>query len=204
MTSTQTIDAIFQRTEAAGLEIPPDVLSSCAGYLDLLSTWNQRINLTALPLSPATPQAIDRLIVEPLLAAPFLEPDSAWADLGSGGGSPALPLKIARVQTTLTMVESKERKSAFLREVIRVLHVVRANVFTGRFEDAELVGLDAVTIRAVKLDASAVSVVGRMLRKDGLLLIFGSAAHSWAGFLPDKTVQLPGSDGSKLLVLRKL
>jgi 16S rRNA G527 N7-methylase RsmG len=101
------------------------------------------------------------------------------------------------------MVESKERKSAFLREAIRVLHVVRANVFTGRFEDAELIGLDAVTIRAVKLDASAVSVIGRMLRKDGLLMVFGSA-HSWAGFLPDKTVQLPGSDSSKLLVLRKL
>lgn len=203
MTSRQTVDAIVQRLEAVSLQAPPDVLAGCAAYLDLLSIWNRRINLTALPLSPPAPHTIDRLIVEPLVAAPFLEAQSVWCDLGSGGGSPALPLKLARPQTTLTMVESKERKSAFLREAIRTLQIVRASVFTGRFEDSELERLDAVTIRAVKLDASTVSVIGRMLRRGGLLMVFGSA-HSWAGFRQERSVQLPGDDGSKLELFRKL
>ena len=42
-------------------------------------------------------------------------------DIGSGGGSPAIPLKLAAPRIKLWMVESKTRKSAFLREAIRQL-----------------------------------------------------------------------------------
>ncbi len=56
-------------------------------------------------------------------------------DLGSGGGSPAIPLKIARPEFALAMVESKGRKSAFLRDVIRQLSLSRAEVVTDRFEN---------------------------------------------------------------------
>ena len=42
-------------------------------------------------------------------------------DVGSGGGSPAIPLKLAVPRLSLTMVEAKARKSAFLREAIRHL-----------------------------------------------------------------------------------
>ena len=42
-----------------------------------------------------------------------------WFDLGSGNGSPAIPIKLAKPAARLTMVESKERKAAFLREAVR-------------------------------------------------------------------------------------
>ena len=44
-------------------------------------------------------------------------------DVGSGGGSPAIPLKLAAPAVALTMVEVKARKSAFLREAIRQLEL---------------------------------------------------------------------------------
>ena len=79
------------------------------------------MNLTALPLDPPTDETFDRLLIEPLAASRQVRADmaSVWFDLGSGGGRPAIPLKIARQQLRLTMIESKERKSAFLREAAR-------------------------------------------------------------------------------------
>jgi 16S rRNA (guanine527-N7)-methyltransferase len=55
-------------------------------------------------------------------------------DIGSGGGSPAIPLKLSAPAASLTMVEVKARKSAFLREAIRTLRLERSSVETARYE----------------------------------------------------------------------
>ena len=46
-------------------------------------------------------------------------------DIGSGGGSPAIPLVLTLSRLRLVMVESKTRKSVFLREAIRALELPR-------------------------------------------------------------------------------
>ena len=91
------------------------MLEPLEAYFQLLTQWNAKINLTALPLDPPTDETFDRLLVEPLAASKQIptHTPSVWFDLGSGGGSPAIPLKIARPALRLTMIESKERKSAF-------------------------------------------------------------------------------------------
>ena len=72
---------------------------SLDAYYRLLARWNRTINLTALSLDPLADEALDRLFIEPLAAAPYIRealdvtPLSVWFDLGSGGGSPAIPLK---------------------------------------------------------------------------------------------------------------
>jgi len=97
-------------------------LDQVEAYFQLLVKWNRTINLTALPLEPVTDAALDRLFVGPLLSA-RLVPTSPhlWFDFGSGGGIPAVPMKILRPQATLTLIESRQRKAAFLREVVREL-----------------------------------------------------------------------------------
>ncbi|MBW8866026.1 MAG: class I SAM-dependent methyltransferase, partial [Acidobacteria bacterium] len=103
-------------------------------YFSLLARWNPKVNLTALPLNPPGDETFDRLFVEPVVAAAHIEPLNfrdaplKWIDLGSGGGSPAIPLKIVRPSWHLTMVEAKERKAAFLREAIRALRLQEADV----------------------------------------------------------------------------
>lgn len=196
-------DAIRERLVVAGLAVPHDVLEGCADYLALLAVWNRRINLTALPLSPATPQSIDRLIVEPLIAAQFLREGAVWADLGSGGGSPAIPLKVGRPDTTLTMVEARERKGAFLREAVRALGLARTSVLTVRFEEAALRDLDVVTIRAVRISDPIKDVIRSMLKQGGTVLAFGADATSWEGFSGQAEVELPGRDGTRLTVAVK-
>ena len=57
---------IARRAERAGLTPPAELLASLAEYLELLGRWNQKINLTALAVSPPNDDAVDRLLVEPL------------------------------------------------------------------------------------------------------------------------------------------
>ncbi|HEX3645196.1 MAG TPA: 16S rRNA (guanine(527)-N(7))-methyltransferase RsmG [Vicinamibacterales bacterium] len=190
------------------------MLQPLEAYFELLAHWNARINLTALPLDPPTDEAFDRLLVEPLAAArqiPTHTP-SVWFDLGSGGGSPAIPLKIARPALKLTMVESKERKGAFLREAVRALGLADAQVETARFEAvAEKVtfanSADVVTVRAVRTDGQLFDSAARMLKNGGQLLMF-RPSHSPnpdpTGFKHVSTVQLIDVPQSFLTVYRRV
>ena len=63
------------------------MLDPLEAYFRLLTQWNAKINLTALPLEPPTDETFDRLLIEPLAAAPQLETGSdGWAGPGSDWG----------------------------------------------------------------------------------------------------------------------
>jgi 16S rRNA (guanine527-N7)-methyltransferase len=172
-------------------------------YFDLLRRWNNTINLTALPLDELPERTIDRLFIEPLIAAQFVEDRPlSWFDLGSGGGSPAIPLKIVRRASDLTMVESRERKAAFLREVVRSLELPSVKVLAERLEtlplDLEACPADLVTIRAVKLNQELLETVSGLLKPGGRLLLFTVAKVAEAPIarfrlLATKLLPAPGS-----------
>jgi 16S rRNA (guanine527-N7)-methyltransferase len=170
-----------ERARAANLSLGAPLSDKLADYLSLLSRWNTRINLTSLPLDPPTPAAIDRLVVEPLLTAPLLDRSIAiWFDLGSGGGSPAIPLQLAHPAQRLILVESRDRKAAFLREAIRELPVEGAEVEVSRIEQVTArphnSGVaDLVTVRAVKASASLFSDIKALLRFRGQAVLFGAS-----------------------------
>jgi 16S rRNA (guanine527-N7)-methyltransferase len=153
------------------------------------------INLTALSLAPLTDDAIDRLFIEPLAAARYVTTAPIlWFDVGSGGGSPAIPLKIIRPLASLTMVESKGRKAAFLSEVVRELNLEHTDVVQARFEkmarpfsgNAQL-----ITLRAVSPDQALFVTAAELLEAGGHLLWFGGSPWSLPyppGFGPVATV----------------
>ena len=201
----QSLDAaISDRLSVHGVVVESGVSAQCASYLDLLARWNRKINLTALPLEgPQVSSSIDKLVVEPLLAAsvaPF--PDGSWYDLGSGGGSPAIPMRIANPRGSLVMVESRERKCAFLREAVRTLGLVRTSVENSRFESVRQAGdADQVTVRAVRIDPELFALVAGLLRPGGRFVAFG-ATPSDARFELVRRCTLP--DGSPLNVFTHL
>ena len=170
---TESEARLLARARSLDLEIPPPLASALAAYYDLLFRWNRKINLTALADSEA---AIDRLLLEPVIAARVLPRLPRLMDLGSGGGSPAIPLALALEAPSLVMVESRGRKAAFLREAAREAGV-RAVVEASRFE--ELAGqaeyhasMDLVSIRAVRMDEATLSVAERFVRPGGRLALF--------------------------------
>jgi 16S rRNA (guanine527-N7)-methyltransferase len=182
-------------------------------YFRLLTQWNARINLTALPLEIPTDETFDRLLVEPLAAARQVRDTSdVWFDLGSGGGSPAIPLRIARPALRLTMVESKTRKAAFLREAVRAIGLAEASVENDRFEEvaqkADCAGAGAlVTVRAVKADSGLFETARLLLDGSGRLLLFRpshDAETDPPGFARVSTVRLTEAPSTYLSIYRRV
>jgi 16S rRNA (guanine527-N7)-methyltransferase len=214
VTSLEFRDRLARRTRRAKAPIALGMLEPLEAYFRLLTQWNAKINLTSLPLDIPTDETFDRLLVEPLAASKQIptQASSVWFDFGSGGGSPAIPRKIARPAHRLTMIESKERKSAFLREAIRTLLLTDTVVTTERFEDvasrAEFAGRgDMVTVRAVKADSALFESAGRLLRNEGRLLWFRpahAASPDPPGFQRLLTVQLIDVPQSFLSVYRRM
>ena len=172
---------IRRRVARGGLSVPDETLARLEAYIEHLTRWNRKINLTALRLDPLTDEAVDRLIVEPVTAAREIRSNDRFViDVGSGGGSPAIPLLIAAPSPLrMVMVESKVRKSAFLREVIRQLELSDASVENARFEellprqDLHEVA-DLVTFRAVRADPRLWTGIQAFLKPVGRVFWFGS------------------------------
>ena len=143
-------ERLQRRAERAGLRLAPAPAARLAAYVALLLRWNERVNLTALG---GDDRGLDRLVLEPLLAARRIPRGAgALVDIGSGGGSPAIPIRIARPRLFVRMVEARVRKAAFLREAVRQLKLDGVVVERCRYEElldrAELRGAhDVLTIR---------------------------------------------------------
>jgi len=174
-------DSLLRRAAAAGIEVPHHVEEQFVKYWALFTRWSRSINLTSLPLNPPSDMAIDRLFLEPLAAAPFFPREAEhWVDLGSGGGSPAIPMKIRLVSPFLVLTEARERKAVFLREVIRQLGLATSEVVTGRFEEfaaGRRGWADVVTSRAVAADELLATTARGLLKPTGQLLLFQSGAN---------------------------
>jgi 16S rRNA (guanine527-N7)-methyltransferase len=215
VTSREFQDRLGRRAKRAGVNLTPQLSSRLETYFRLLETWNRKINLTGLNLAEAAPETIDRLLIEPLVAARYIPAGAArMLDVGSGGGSPAIPIALARSSISLVMVESKTRKAVFLREAVRAVELGRAEVAASRFEELltrpELhEAHDLVTIRAVRIEPRVLSNLQAFLKTRGALFLFRGATTAdpsetvppplaWAATYP-----LLESLRSRLVVLEK-
>ena len=179
MSARELRQRIQKRAKRAGVDLSVELLEGLECYFALLTRWNAKINLTSFQLDAAGhDDAIDRLVMEPVIAARHVPSTAQSAiDIGSGGGSPAIPLALAAPQLRLRMVESKTRKAVFLREAVRELNLDRATVETSRFEELltrpELhEGLDLVTIRAVRVEPRTLVSLQAFLKPGGELFLF--------------------------------
>ena len=217
MSARELRERLRRRARHANLNPAADLLEGLERYYVLLARWNAKMNLTAFKLPPGgDDEAIDRLLLEPLVAARQLPSHTtSMLDTGSGGGSPAIPLKLATPTMRLRMVEVKTRKAVFLREAVRELALNDADVETARFE--ELLArpemhesADVVTIRAVRVEPKVLMTLQAFLKPRGLLLLFrgpsgGQFAETVTPPLVWKaTFPLLESLRSRLVVLEKV
>jgi len=200
---------IARRAKRSNLDLHAEQLAAHADFLALLSAWNARMNLTALA---DRDDAVDRLILEPVAASRVLQGATGILDVGSGGGSPAIPLKVQLAQASLIMVESKIRKGAFLREAARKLGLANVRVESRRFEElltdaAVHECCDVVTIRAVRVQLSTLVATQAFLKPGGRLALFRGPGEEPLPMVPTLTAEsdepLVESLRSRLIVLRK-
>lgn len=149
-------------------------------YEDLVRKWSPTINL----VSRATlPEFRDRHILDSAQIHELAPPGTAhWADLGSGGGLPGIVLAILNAErspaTHHSLVESDQRKAAFLRTCLRALDLT-GTVENARAEDLPSLQADVVTARALAPLPRLLPLVHRHLAPGGTALLpKGQSAQS--------------------------
>lgn len=119
--------------EEIGVRLGPAELVLFADYHREILFWNRRINIVS---ECSAREIVIRHFLDSLTPAPFLDhPAGALIDLGSGGGFPGIPLRIALPGLQLTLVEASRKKSSFLSHVVRTLRLGGVQVVRERVEE---------------------------------------------------------------------
>jgi 16S rRNA (guanine527-N7)-methyltransferase len=102
-------------------------------YLQELQEWNRKINLVA---DAGTELIINRHFLDSLtcLQSGIINRAGALLDIGAGAGFPGIPLKIVIPQLKLTLIESIQKKSRFLENIIDKLNLKHSQIISDRAE----------------------------------------------------------------------
>jgi 16S rRNA (guanine527-N7)-methyltransferase len=157
-------------------------------YLDMLRKWSPKINL----VSPASLQdAAVRHFEDSIQVAVLADPGiSSWVDLGSGGGFPgavvAIVLSESNTNLIVTLVESDQRKAAFLRAVSRETKTP-FKVIAKRIEDISPLGADIISARALASVTDLCTYMDLHLKPSGKALLM--KGESWKQEIEDAQKQ---------------
>ncbi|HET9130478.1 MAG TPA: 16S rRNA (guanine(527)-N(7))-methyltransferase RsmG [Terriglobia bacterium] len=133
--------------QTLGLQISTHSLQQLALYAEEIEHWNRAVNLTALSGSAL----IRRLIVDPVWVGQHLHMDGVVCDVGSGNGSPGIPLSITGKFSSTNLIEPRMKRAAFLRHVIAKLKLTNVVVHRSRIEDIpeKTLRSDWITLQAI-------------------------------------------------------
>jgi len=203
-------DQLQEGLAALGLDLPAAMLSKLLGYVALLKKWNGTYNLTAIreESEMVTQHLLDSLSMLPALSESALA-GRRWADVGSGAGLPGIPLAIVRPDIDMTLIETIEKKSAFLRQAKIELGLSNLKVVCGRVEDMAGGLFDAVICRAFAELATFVDLAGHLLAQNGKLYAMkGLASEDEMSRLPSgwavlecARLSVPGLDAQRHLIV---
>jgi 16S rRNA (guanine527-N7)-methyltransferase len=199
--SDSAIATLLQPYLIDKIAIPQTLYSQLSLYLDLLLKWNARTNLTAIR-DPE--EIVRRHFGESLFAAQYLDPAATkLLDFGSGAGFPGLPIALLRPEIQVTLAESQNKKTTFLREVARSLKLP-IEIWAARVETMpETMLFHTVTLRAVdNMDAALAAAAPRAARD--LLLLTNAEAALPPEFSPHPAIPIPTTQTSVLLRATRL
>jgi len=152
-----------------GLALPARACDQLIAYVALLAKWNRSYNLTAIrePQAMVSHHLLDSLAVLPHLP---LGEKARLADAGAGAGLPGIPLALARPQWHVALIESNQKKAAFLRQATIELGMNNVEVHEGRVEAWRPASLFAVVVsRAFAELADFVAACRHLLDAGGTL-----------------------------------
>lgn len=168
MTVHDRIRALVERFSLSGA-----AEAALSAYVELLATD---------PMAPTTvtdrARVVDEHLADALVAldVPGVREATIMADLGSGAGVPGLPLAIALPEARVALVDSLERKCAFMRRAVDVTGAENVDVVVARAESwsAGIGRHDVVLVRAV-------APLGVLLEYAAPLLRVGGSLVAWKG-----------------------
>jgi 16S rRNA (guanine527-N7)-methyltransferase len=163
MTESQQFSAILHDKISGFLHLEPSQIEQLWAHYELLRRWNGRLNLTSVI---EVEQAAVRHYAEALFLASLVPPSvQRVADIGSGAGFPGFPLAVALPKAEVLLIESDQRKAAFLREASDLSRNIRVRC-----------------LRAEALNEKLGGVIGRAVRPREILDT-GLRSANWFGIL---------------------
>jgi 16S rRNA (guanine527-N7)-methyltransferase len=173
-------------------------------YIDLLLRWNQKTSLTTI----TDPAEILRFHFGESLFAAGTVPirHGRLADVGSGAGFPAVPIRMVSESLGVILVESNQKKATFLAEVVRELYLKNVDVHRSRMNDVDLTQekVDFVSARALGIDDDFLKWSQSALNSDGSVVLWLGAADASgisqnAGWKWSDPIRIPQSDRRVIL-----
>jgi len=216
--SIEDLQLLREGAHEFGVELSEKQVSLFALFLDGLCLWNQRMNLTGIS---ERREMMIKLLLDPLVALPYLPLGGTILDVGSGAGIPGLPLKIARQELEVHLLESKAKKVSFLRNIIRKLGLTGIAAYEGRAEKRPtpsglFPSYDVVTARALAPLRKTITICSPYPTQGSLLVTFKASKVNQEiqdserlleglhlGVSKRISYRLPETGGSRYLVILK-
>jgi len=157
-----------------GLNLSEANIADLELFLHEMGRWNQVHNLTAIEGEGDSIRLhlIDSITVLPVLRQFLKSPNPKIADLGSGGGLPAIPIAIVEPEWHLSLIEAVKKKAAFLQHVRGKLNLKNIEILSERVEYVAVhqkAQFDAVISRAFTSLARFLELSLPLLKPDGLV-----------------------------------
>lgn len=197
--------------DGLGIHLQSDQLDEFNIYLQQLKIWSESVNLTAITTNK---EIVIKHFVDSLAGLlPEVIPTGArMLDVGTGAGFPAIPMKIARPDLQVTLVEPVQKKVSFLYSLVGRLRLKDIHVFYGTFQDFlkrfqnEQV-FDRITTRALKPEIM-LRIGHELLADEGRAIVYHaqSRVEEVNGWFIDKEhrYDLPYGFGQRVVsVLRR-
>jgi 16S rRNA (guanine527-N7)-methyltransferase len=168
--------------EELGLRLDRAARKRLLEFTELLEKWNRIHNLTGIR---GAEQIVSGHLLDCLAIVPHVNADRAL-DVGSGAGFPGIPLAIARPASQVTLLDSNQKKAAFLRQVVSDLQLDNATVVEERVESWQpQEKFDLIVSRAL-------AETGEFVRASRHLLAPGGVFAAMKGVVPrDELERLP-------------
>jgi 16S rRNA (guanine527-N7)-methyltransferase len=182
----------FERAaEALGIPLGDLARAALVTWLDLLATWNARVDLTA---ARSAAELVDLMVADALVLSAHVPEGASVVDVGTGAGAPGLALAILRPDLTVTLVEPLAKRGAFLRTVVGTLSLGHV-ILDGRRGDAvassQPNAWNVALARATLAPAPWLGLAEQLVKRDGSAWVFlareanpTSAAFSLAQEVP--------------------
>ena len=159
-----------------GLSLSGDQIEKNLSYLRLLLETNQEYNLTSIT---DTKEATIKHLLDSLSIYQLLEGETI-ADIGSGGGTPGIPLAIAFPKKKFLLVESKQKKAAFLVGAVKQLKLKNVRVINKRAEEVTATRApETIISRALGSLDYFIDVAGHLLPKKGKAIAMKGKAEKF-------------------------
>ena len=204
-------DVLIAGLQTLGIVLDADQQMRLLAYVSLLEKWNKTYSLTAIrePARMVPHHLLDSLAPLPHLVAPA---GARMLDVGSGFGTPGIPMAIARPDWHWVLLDSNHKKTTFLRQAVLELQLPNVTVASERVEAYRPeAGFNVITSRAFAELGEFVKLTRHLLAEGGYwAALKGVYPYEEIAQLPKDvaaaeviSLQVPGVDAERCLVMLK-